>query len=137
MSAKVLAFINFKGGVGKTACAVNIAATMAKLHEKKVLIVDLDPQSNSSLWLLRPDRWREHVAKGRRSTFEIFDDAIQGKDRFNFEESVMKGETIWTGFVELLQLHLLPASIELLRVEDRIHELLAPAVYRFLDLAFL
>ena len=103
MSAKVLAFINFKGGVGKTACAVNIAATMAKLHDKKVLIVDLDPQSNSSLWLMRPDVWREHVAKGRRSTFEIFDDAIQGKDRFNFDESVIKGVTTWTGFVELPQ----------------------------------
>ena len=71
MSAKVLAFINFKGGVGKTACAVNIAATIAKLHEKKVVIVDLDPQSNFSLWLMGPEVWRKHVAKGRRSTFEI------------------------------------------------------------------
>ncbi len=45
MSAKILAFINFKGGVGKTASVVNLGATLAKLHEKKVLIVDLDPQS--------------------------------------------------------------------------------------------
>ncbi|MBV9272646.1 MAG: ParA family protein [Verrucomicrobia bacterium] len=135
MSTKVLAFINFKGGVGKTACAVNIAATLAKLHEKKVLVVDLDPQSNSSLWLMRPDQWREHVAKGRRSTFEIFDDAIQGKERFNFAESVVKGVATWTGFVEVPQLHLLPASVELLKVEDRIHELRAPTVYRILERA--
>ena len=131
----MLAFINFKGGVGKTACAVNIAATLAKLHEKKVLVVDLDPQSNSSLWLMRPDQWREHVAKGRRSTFEIFDDAIQGKERFNFAESVVKGVVTWTGFVEVPQLHLLPASVELLKVEDRIHELRAPTVYRILERA--
>jgi chromosome partitioning protein len=135
MSTKVLAFINFKGGVGKTACAVNIAATLAKLHGKKVLVVDLDPQSNSSLWLMRPDQWREHVAKGRRSTFEIFDDAIQGKERFNFSESVVKGVVTWTGFVEVPQLHLLPASVELLKVEDRIHELRAPTVYRILERA--
>src|ERR1700745_3867757 len=123
MSAKVLAFINFKGGVGKTACAVNIAATMAKLHDKKVLIVDLDPQSNSSLWLMRPDRWREHVARGRRSTFQIFDDALQGKTRFNFDEALVEGVMTWTGFTDLPRLHLLPAAVELLRIEDRIYEL--------------
>ena len=135
MSSKVLAFINFKGGVGKTATVVNIGATLAKLHEKKVLIVDLDPQSNSSVWLMRPDRWREHVARGRRSTFQIFDDALQGKTRFNFDEALVKGVVTWTGFTDLPRLHLLPASVELLRVEDRIHELRAPVIYQILDSA--
>jgi chromosome partitioning protein len=135
MSSKVLAFINFKGGVGKTATVVNIGATLAKLHEKKVLIVDLDPQSNSSLWLMRPDRWREHVARGRRSTYQIFDDALQGKTRFNFDEALVKGVVTWTGFTDLPRMHLLPASVELLRVEDRIHELRAQAIYQILDSA--
>jgi chromosome partitioning protein len=135
MSSKVLAFINFKGGVGKTATVVNIGATLAKLHEKKVLIVDLDPQSNSSLWLMRPDRWRTHVAKGRRSTFQIFDDALHGKARFSFDEALLQGVVTWTGFTDLPRLHLLPASVDLLRVEDRIHELRAPAVYQILDTA--
>src|ERR1700719_3634977 len=135
MSAKVLAFINFKGGVGKTACAVNIAATIAKLHEKRVLIVDLDPQSNSSVWLMRPDRWRDHVLRGRRSTFQIFDDALQGKARFNFDQALVKGVVTWTGFADLPRLHLLPASVELLRIEDRIHELRAPVIYQILDSA--
>jgi chromosome partitioning protein len=133
MSSKVLAFINFKGGVGKTATVVNIGATLAKLHEKNVLIVDLDPQSNASVWLMRPDRWREHVSTGRRSTFQIFDDALRGKSRFNFEEAVVKGVETWTGFVDLPRLHLLPAAIELLKVEDRIHELRGPYIYQILD----
>jgi chromosome partitioning protein len=135
MSSKVLAFINFKGGVGKTATVVNIGATLAKLHEKRVLIVDLDPQSNSSVWLMRPDRWRDHVLRGRRSTFQIFDDALQGKARFNFDEALVKGVVTWTGFTDLPSLHLLPASVELLRIEDRIHELRAPVIYQILDLA--
>jgi chromosome partitioning protein len=135
MSSKVLAFINFKGGVGKTATVVNIGATLAKLHDKKVLIVDLDPQSNSSLWLMRPDRWHEHVAKGRRSTFQIFDDALQGKARFIFEEALVKGVVTWTGFTDLTKLHLLPAAVELLRVEDRIHELRPVVIYQILDSA--
>jgi chromosome partitioning protein len=135
MSSKVLAFINFKGGVGKTATVVNIGATLAKLHDKKVLIVDLDPQSNSSLWLMRPDRWQEHVARGRRSTFQIFDDALQGKARFIFEEALVKGVVTWTGFTDLNRLHLLPAAVELLRVEDRIHELRPAVIYQILESA--
>jgi chromosome partitioning protein len=135
MSSKVLAFINFKGGVGKTATVVNIGATLAQLHEKKVLIVDLDPQSNSSVWLMRPDQWREHVARGRNSTFQIFDDALQGKARFDFDQALVKGVVTWTGFTDLPRLHLLPASVELLRIEDRIHELRAPVIYQILDSA--
>jgi len=97
------------------------------------LIVDLDPQSNASLWLMRPDRWREHVARGRRSTFQIFDDALQGKNRFDFDETLVRGVVTWTGFTDLPRLHLLPAAVELLRIEDRIHELRASAIYQILD----
>ena len=135
MSSKVLAFINFKGGVGKTATVVNIGATLAKLHEKKVLIVDIDPQSNSSGWLMRPDRWHEHVAGGRRSTFQIYDDALNNKNRFDFEEALVRGVITWTGFTDLPRLHLLPAAVELLRVEDKIHELRSSTVHQLLDAA--
>ncbi len=135
MSSKVLAFINFKGGVGKTATVVNIGATLAKLHAKKVLVVDLDPQSNSSVWLMRPDRWREHTLHGRRSTFQIFEDALCGKAKFSFDDALVKGVVTWTGFIDLPRLHLLPASIELLRIEHRIYSLPPNDIYQILDRA--
>lgn len=49
--SKVVAIINFKGGVGKTTTAINLSGILTSEHGKKVLICDIDPQANATVGL--------------------------------------------------------------------------------------
>ena len=44
--AKIISFINYKGGVGKTTTTYHIGCCLAEEHGKKGLMVDIDPQTN-------------------------------------------------------------------------------------------
>jgi chromosome partitioning protein len=62
MSAPVVSFINMKGGVGKTTLCVGIGEYLANELEKKVLLIDIDPQFNASQSLLQKyDRIDEYL----------------------------------------------------------------------------
>lgn len=61
-----IAIINQKGGAGKTTTTVSLGAALAE-QGKQVLIIDLDPQSSTTIWLGIPP-----VGKG---VFELFDES--------------------------------------------------------------
>lgn len=60
--ATIVSCVNLKGGVGKTAIAVNFAAYCGRKGHK-TLLVDLDPQTNATFWCIDIDEWERHAKK--------------------------------------------------------------------------
>ncbi|EKG0039293.1 ParA family protein [Vibrio cholerae] len=58
---KIISFINMKGGVGKTTSVVEVATILVKDHAKRVLIIDIDPQTNATFSFVKYDEWQNKV----------------------------------------------------------------------------
>jgi len=73
--AKKVALINMKGGVGKSTLTVNLAWHFAAkvLWDKKVLVVDLDPQFNASQYLLGVTEYEKILQKNIPTVWDIFE----------------------------------------------------------------
>ena len=118
MNTRVISFINEKGGVAKTTTTVGVATVLAGAMGKKVLVIDLDPQTNCTTILIGGNKWKELDEKGN-TLYTLFYDALDPMNRFDFNinNTLQKGVS---AIDEVKTLDLLPSSRKLSDIQDKI-----------------
>ncbi len=101
--AKIIAIANQKGGVGKTSTAINLSASIAA-SEKKTLLIDIDPQANSTSGL--------GIKSKDNSIYQVL---------IGIEEASASIVNTYMPFLDLLpsDINLVGAEIEIVSLENR------------------
>jgi chromosome partitioning protein len=106
--AFVIATTNMKGGVGKTTMTVNLAATLARHHGKRVLIVDLDTQISGTLSLMPPGEFAKLRNEKRTLRYLVHSAIVADPNLYNLVREGIRGYVC-----NVPSLSLMPGDIDL------------------------
>ena len=108
---KVVSFINYKGGVGKTTTAYHVSCSLAQHYGQRVLMIDIDPQTNLTFLCADIDQWRRRQ-RNRQTIADLYRRYVDGQsldiNRFIWNDAVVVGRYPIRG------LDLIPCDIDLL-----------------------
>lgn len=110
--ATVIAFINYKGGVAKTTSAYHIGCWLAGIKEKRVLLIDIDPQTNLTFLCVSVDDWQKRK-KNPGTILHMYRRYVERKP-------IDTGRYIWREPIRLRdgcrhpRVHLIPCDIDLI-----------------------
>ncbi len=113
----IFSTINLKGGVGKTTTTVALAETFSAQYHKKVLVIDLDPQTNATVMLIGEEKWGELNNKGH-TLAQLFKDALNpDSKKFDLAKTLQKHVS---DVASATTIDLLPSSLDLIDIQDEL-----------------
>lgn len=114
--AAVISVINLKGGVGKTTTTVAVAHMLSGVFGRRVLVIDLDPQTNATVMLIGERAWEAQNRAGL-TIAHLFRDALGGGGGFDLGAAILHGVG---GVGEARTVSLLPSSIDLIEIQEQL-----------------
>ncbi len=114
----ILSVINYKGGVGKTTLTANIAANLA-MKGKRVLIIDLDPQTNLTLSFITIEEWGNYSLQ-RKTIKHWYDQYIEGQPDTSIKDLIIEPNNINNKVQSLLNkgcIHLIASHFDLINID--------------------
>lgn len=127
--AKVIAAINLKGGVAKTTTTVGLAEFLSSEFNKKVLLIDLDPQTNATIMLIGDVKWKE-LNNNNQTIASLFKNELQSAstsilkrsskvqiNKISLEKCIQKNVS---NVSSVKNLDLIPSSLDLIDLQEEI-----------------
>lgn len=113
--AVCVSLINMKGGVGKTTLASQIAWYAVRTMDKKVLLIDLDPQANASQSVMSPQTWVKYLDGGGLTVADIFEQFTPTSAASGSPKKLDPGKVIYkrVEYDDGSLLHIVPSRLEL------------------------
>lgn len=107
---EIISAFNNKGGVGKTTFVCNFASYLAKIKNKRVLIIDADPQCNATTYILKEEKVIDLYTKTKGTLNDITLPVRRGKGYYIDEYPIVKTNEFGV--------HLIPGDPKLSLFED-------------------
>ena len=108
---KVVSFINYKGGVGKTTTAYHVSCSLAQHYGQKVLMIDIDPQTNLTFLCADIEQWQRR--KRNTGTIKSLYNKYINRQTLDVRR-IIWNDVVTAGRYPISGLDLIPCDIDLL-----------------------